>query len=222
MSAEQSHGKRFESAIIHQSGFYPLMEGVDVGHTALHDIPSAFTSDGIPVSVKTARYPQAGSPTIYLADAVRFFEATTGSALRILAGFYQPEGARSVFYQVLEVVTDPAYAQDLWGEWTQGDVEEFAQFIKQTKARIGDDPAAIARLQSDAKAYKSQFEGVSGLVMLNPKVAVNVGRLQCSVDAGRLFAWAKDRGLVNIIHDKGYGAIPLPVAFESGARVSRD
>lgn len=220
MSAEQEHGNRFERGLIHQSGLFPLMKDVVLPANALYDVPSDFSGDGIPVSVKTAKY--AGrAPTISLSDAVRFYE-TTESSLRMLAGFYQVEGHRAIFDKIMEVVLAPEVMPILWGDVEQEEIAAFSKFIKEEKARIGEDPVLIQRLQADVRAYKETLEARQGAVVLNPKVARNVARLQCSIKADVLWSLAQDFGLVCAIYDKenGFGRFPLPVAFEVGARSS--
>jgi hypothetical protein len=222
---EQGHGKLFERGIIHQSGFFPKMSGVELASNEVFDIPGKFTEDGINVSIKSAKYPKSenSAPTIHLSDAVRLYEATYDQSLRLISGFYNVESNRVIFQQIFECVIEGGLHLDLWGEVTHSGIKEFAAFIKREKALVDDeDDEGIRVLQRVASSYKEQFSS-SGIISVNAKVARGVGRVQCSVDAMRLKTLIDSYdGYCKIFNQVDpYGDFPLPIAFEAGKRLQR-
>lgn len=226
MSAEQSHGKKFETLLIQGSGLFPLMKDVVLPANSLYDIPETYTNTGIPVSIKTAKYPtsQTASPTLSLADAVRFYDTTTNGSLKMIAGFYTVEDTRSIFSQIFEVTLTQDVIPALWGQLTQEDISLFASYIKYHKNLIGDVPEDIIKLQEDAKNYKAKLLPKCGLISLNPKISAGVGRLQCSIDSLTLYELAEHFNLNYTLYNSEipYGKIPLPFSLEAGHRSTKN
>lgn len=229
MASEQAHGTEFERVVLAQSGLQ-VPDTFVATSGGMHDIPQASTGDAIPVSIKAVQWDinhPSARPTVALADARRFFHATTHDALRMVIGLHHPTPTGPLIYEIHECTTIPTMHQGLWGELTAATIAAFAQAIK-TWAQEDDVAGIVGRKRAceRARQHKRTLLAQMGHVDLSPKISAQEARLQCAIPLFALRRECLNAGSTATIHsmlngDTAWRNIPLPFALAAGGRTRR-
>lgn len=221
MSNSQKHGVWLEEQI-KASGRFPGAE-VQIGNrNELHDVnaefdPSPRKKVRLPSSIKTLK---STSGTICLADALRFFDVTGTSGVRLVVARFKQTGKEKVFYETVEFNLRPQHVKALWGEITRDEILTIRESIKWDKIEPTPDGDKLAREVAEAQTDK--LKNRRGLVTLNRKIGSkhHERRIQCSITIKRIEKLLSDEPGAIVRYKETYGALSFPFAMESSSRVN--
>lgn len=228
MASEQAHGNAFERIVIERSGLqFRNVQAAVPG--ALHDIPLHGSNTGVPVSIKATQsdlHSPGNRPTVALADAVRFYDATTLDTLLIVVGLHHKTSQGPMVYEIHECPTEPHMQPGLWGEISREDLRTFADRIK-AWAQEDDRDGIVGRKRAceHARKHKRALMPRMGHVDLSPKISANEARLQCSIPLYTLRRECLNAGCnasmhSMLHHDTSWRGIPIPLLLEAGNRTA--
>ncbi len=170
----QKHGVVFEKWIRDTffDGYTPP------SYTQKWDIPSEANKKfgGIPVNPKATKYRTA----VDLGDALRQYDIE--EPFWLVIGYWQQNGAKKKFVNVVAARVEPSDWRKLWGRVTREDLERLAALIKET-------PSPVAARQA-AQKLKRELPFNMSLISLNPTIdSKGQRRLQCSLTFARVFKY---------------------------------
>jgi hypothetical protein len=219
MSNSQMHGVWFEEQV-KKCGRFPGAEILVGNRNEIHDVSDRFDpakrkEDRLPSSVKTLKNT---SGTICLADAIRFFDVTHQTGVRLVIGRFRQTAKDKSFYEVTEFILRPEHVQELWGELTREDIAKLRASIQYDKieaSREGDKKA-----RKVAKAQTDKLKTRCGLVTLNRKIGSksHERRIQCSLTVKRLTKLLENETGAIVHYRLGYGTMRFPLAMSSTVR----
>jgi hypothetical protein len=229
MAAEQGHGTEFERIVVERSGLQ-LAPDRQTGPTSLNDIPMEGTRDAVPISVKVSQWPighTATRPVLAMGDARRFFEASTGAALRMVAGLHHPTPEGPLVYEIHTCLLTPTMHAGLWGDLTAEDIQVFTRSIQDwAKEDDRDGVAGRKRASEKALAAKRRLLTRIGHVDLSPKISAQEARLQCAIPLHTLRRECLNAGneatYASVLEgDTQWMGIALPLQLNPGKRTGQ-
>lgn len=163
----QQHGLVFEKWVRDTffEGYKPA------SYTQRWDIPAAANRlhGGIPVNPKAIKYGGA----IDLGDALRQYEID--EPFLLIVGFWQQDGPRKKFVNLVAAEIRPEQWRQLWGSITYADLQRYDALIKD----VGPPVEELRKLALKMKA-SAPFTGA--IIQMNPKIDTHgQRRLQCSL-----------------------------------------
>ena len=132
---------------------------------------------------------------------------------RILVGRYSQEGKIKVFDSILEAILQPCYRDDLLGEISPEEINDFHEGLKKFGPGRENQKSASAWAQN----RKRELHHKIGLVTLNPKIdSKKQRRLQCSIQVGNLVSILRSDDFFT--HKEVFGNLALPLRIVSSER----
>ncbi|HEX8465837.1 MAG TPA: hypothetical protein VF627_14570 [Abditibacterium sp.] len=202
----QNHGVVFEKWI--RDTFFDGYE--PESYTQKWDIPAKANKrfGGVPINPKATKY----RTPVDLGDALRQFKIDEPFIMVI--GYWQQEGEKKRFVNVIAPKIDAKEYRKLWGEVKLEDLEKLDKIIKTTP-----DYREARRLAQEMKKTKP-FS--TSIITLNPKIdSKSQRRLQCSLSFARVFKYLAPTSDPGVQERPLLWGVPVLPAFDSPARGSK-
>jgi len=162
----QSHGHRFEHAVIQQ---ITGLEHLPISYTSEWDIPAEFNKKtGLPISIKFIRW----GNSIYLGDALR--QRTSRQPFEMILGFYEIDSTKksALLQAIYHLSFKPEDWDRWWGQVSAAEIESLINGIKKKP---------LAEAQAYARKEAKRLLAKEGIIDINPKVNKDQRRIQCSI-----------------------------------------
>ncbi|MBW3635166.1 MAG: hypothetical protein KY445_01715 [Armatimonadetes bacterium] len=199
----QNHGVVFEKWI--RDTFFDGYE--PKSYTQKWDIPASANKrfGGVAINPKAIKY----RAPVDLGDALRQYQID--EPFIMIIGYWQQEGDKKRFVNVVAARIEPAQYRKLWGDVTLEDLRKLDAVIKETP-----DYREARKL---AQAMKKSKPFSSSIITLNPKIdSKTQRRLQCSLSFGNVFKHLAPTADPAIQERPLLWGVPVLGAFDSPAR----
>lgn len=218
MSANQHHGKDFESQVLSSFG----VTAGQVPSSSVFDIPLGITTAcDAPASIKTAD--GCGiTARVYLSDASRIWGwphhpdvLKADDRVRLIVGLWDQLPGEKLFHSVwdLEFSLKDATRTKLFGQVTFVEIKQFHEDLKARK----DELAICVRAWAFCHRAKLEQAGRLGIIRLDPKIdSKRQRRLQCSALLTALADVASKAEQFD--KDKPFPGLTLPLTIKSTPR----